>query len=42
VTLLDEAFEVFGGAGIVAASDPRDELDETEEKLRSVLRVLGV
>ncbi len=35
------AFEVWGGAGIVAASDPAEELAETEHKLASVLRVLS-
>jgi isochorismate synthase len=33
-----DVFEAFGGAGIVAASEPLDELSETEGKLRSVLR----
>jgi isochorismate synthase len=36
-----DEFEAFGGAGIVAASDPVDERDETEGKLRSVLRAFG-
>jgi isochorismate synthase len=35
-------FTVWGGAGIVAASEPDDELGEIDEKLASVLRVLGV
>jgi isochorismate synthase len=35
-----DRFEVFGGAGIVAASTPADEAAETGEKVASVLRVL--
>ncbi|MDP2155411.1 MAG: isochorismate synthase [Sulfuricella sp.] len=33
--------ELYAGAGIVAASDPRTELEETEAKLNAMLRVLG-
>jgi len=33
--------ELYAGAGIVAASDPRAELEETEAKLNAMLRVLG-
>jgi isochorismate synthase len=36
-----DRFTVWGGAGIVAASEPDDELAEISEKLASVLRVLG-
>ena len=35
-----DRFTVWGGAGIVAASEPEDELAEITEKLASVLRVL--
>lgn len=35
-----DRFEVWGGAGIVAASEPDDEAAEINEKLASVLRVL--
>jgi isochorismate synthase len=41
VRLDGAAFEAWGGAGIVAASVPDEEADETGEKLASVLRVLG-
>lgn len=33
--------ELYAGAGIVAGSDPRTELEETEAKLNAMLRVLG-
>ncbi|BAN34210.1 menaquinone-specific isochorismate synthase [Sulfuricella denitrificans skB26] len=33
--------ELYAGAGIVAGSDPRNELEETEAKLNAMLRVLG-
>jgi menaquinone-specific isochorismate synthase len=33
--------ELYAGAGIVAGSDPRAELEETEAKLNAMLRVLG-
>lgn len=33
--------ELYAGAGIVAASDPHTELEETEAKLNAMLRVLG-
>lgn len=33
--------ELCAGAGIVAGSDPRTELEETEAKLNAMLRVLG-
>jgi menaquinone-specific isochorismate synthase len=33
--------DLFAGAGIVAASDPCTELEETEAKLSAMLRVLG-
>jgi isochorismate synthase len=36
-----DEFEAWGGAGIVAASEPLDELKETEGKLRSVLRAFS-
>jgi isochorismate synthase len=36
-----DEFEAWGGAGIVAASDPLDELAETEGKLGSVVRAFG-
>jgi isochorismate synthase len=36
-----DGFEAWGGAGIVAASDPLEETDETEGKLASVLRALA-
>ena len=32
----------WGGGGIVAASDPQAELDETTAKLRTLLGVLGL
>jgi len=38
--LSDNNAELYAGAGIVADSDPRAELDETELKLRSVFDVL--
>lgn len=41
VHAVDDRFTVWGGAGIVAASEPGDELEEIREKLASVLRVLG-
>jgi isochorismate synthase len=40
VRMRGNRFEVWGGAGIVAASEPVDELAEISEKLASVLRVL--
>jgi isochorismate synthase len=40
VRALGDRFEVWGGAGIVAGSEPDDELAEITEKLASVLRVL--
>ncbi len=36
-----DGFEAWGGAGIVAASDPLEETEETEGKLASVLRALS-
>jgi len=41
VHAVGDQFTVWGGAGIVAASEPDDELEEIGEKLASVLRVLG-
>jgi isochorismate synthase len=40
VRAVGDRFEVWGGAGIVAASEPDDEVGEISEKLASVLRVL--
>jgi isochorismate synthase len=40
VRIQADRFTVWGGAGIVAASEPVDELEEITEKLASVLRVL--
>lgn len=41
VRVHQDGFEAWGGAGIVAASDPLEETEETEGKLRSVLRALS-
>ncbi|HIW92885.1 MAG TPA: chorismate-binding protein [Candidatus Corynebacterium avicola] len=37
-----QAVEVFAGAGIISDSDPSSEADETLNKMRTVLRALGV
>jgi menaquinone-specific isochorismate synthase len=36
-----DSFEAWGGAGIVADSDPQSELEETAVKLASVLRAFS-
>lgn len=41
MTVHDDAIELRAGAGIVADSDPRHELDETRAKARGLLRALG-
>lgn len=39
--LMENEAELYAGAGIVAGSDPRTELEETEAKLNAMLGVLG-
>jgi isochorismate synthase len=38
----DRTVRLHAGAGIVAGSDPRRELDETTAKFQTLLRALGV
>jgi isochorismate synthase len=40
--IAEKGARVHAGAGIVAGSDPWDELDETTAKLRTMLRALGL
>ncbi len=38
----EKRLKVYAGAGIVAGSEPQSELEETGNKMRTVLNALGI